>query len=56
MRGEGNVADGLTKNVDKQMMEQYLKACGFVKRSGRLESSMRGECVSVLSSVFRFTA
>ena len=39
VKGEDNVADGLTKHVDKQKMEQYLKACGFVKRSGRHESS-----------------
>jgi hypothetical protein len=39
VRGEDNVADGLTKHVDKQKMEQYLKACGFEKRSGRHELS-----------------
>ena len=39
VKGEDNVADGLTKHVDKQRMEQYLKACGFVKRSGRHELS-----------------
>ena len=37
VRGEDNVAAGLTKHVDKEQMEQYLKACGFVKRSGRHE-------------------
>ena len=39
VKGEDNVADGLTKHVDKPKMEQYLKACGFVKRSGRHELS-----------------
>ncbi len=39
VKGEDNVADGLTKHVDKQKMEQYLKACGFEKRSGRHELS-----------------
>ena len=39
VRGEDNVADGLTKHVDKPKMEQYLKACGFVRRSGRHELS-----------------
>ncbi len=38
-RGEDNVADGLTKHVDKQKMEQYLKACGIVRKSGRHELS-----------------
>ena len=39
VRGEDNVADGLTKHVDKQKMDQYLRECGFVGRSGRHESS-----------------
>ena len=39
VKGEDNVADGLTKHVDKLKMEQYLKACGFVRRSGRHELS-----------------
>ena len=39
VRGEDNVADGLTKHVDKQKMEQYMKACGIEKRSGRHELS-----------------
>ncbi len=46
VRGEDNVADGLLKHVDKAKMEQYLKACGFVKRSGRHEGSpVLGESV-----------
>ena len=39
VRGEDNVADGLTKHVDKPKMEQYLKACGLVRRSVRHELS-----------------
>ena len=46
VRGEDNVADGLTKHVDKQKMEQYVKVCGIVKRSGRHElSPVLGESV-----------
>ena len=39
VRGEDNVADGLTKHVDKRKMDQYLSECGFEKRSGRHELS-----------------
>ena len=39
VKGEENVADGLTKHVDRQNMEQYMKACGMVRRSGRHELS-----------------
>jgi hypothetical protein len=39
VRGEDNVADGLTKHVDRQKMDQYMKECGFVRRSGRHELS-----------------
>ena len=39
VRGEDNVADGLTKHVDKPKMDQYLSECGFVRRSGRHELS-----------------
>ncbi len=28
--GEENVADSLTKHVDRQKMEQYVEACGMV--------------------------
>ena len=38
-RGEDNVADGLTKHVDKQKMDQFMIECGFEKRSGRHELS-----------------
>ena len=37
VKGEENVADGLTKHVDRQKMEQYMEACGMVRRSGRHE-------------------
>ena len=39
VRGEDNVADGLTKHVDKQKMDQHMKACGIVRKSGRHELS-----------------
>ncbi len=39
VKGEYNVAGGLTKHVDKQKMEQYTKSCGIVRRSGRHELS-----------------
>ncbi len=39
VNGEDNVADGLTKHVDRQKMEQYMKACSIVRRSGRHELS-----------------
>ena len=39
VRGEDNVADGVTKHVDAQNMDQYLSECGFEKRSGRHELS-----------------
>ena len=35
--GEENVADGLTKHVDRQKMEQYMEMCSMVRRSGRHE-------------------
>ncbi len=34
---EESMADVLTKHVDRQKMEQYMKACGMVRRSGRHE-------------------
>ena len=37
VKGEENVADGLTKHVDRQKMEQYMKTCSMVRRSGRHE-------------------
>ncbi len=39
VRGEDNVADVLTKHVDKQKIEQHMKACGIVRKSGRHELS-----------------
>ncbi len=39
VKGEENVADGLTKHVDRQKMDQYPKACGMVRRSERHELS-----------------
>ncbi len=37
VKGEENVADGLTKHVDRQKMEQYMATCDMVRRSGRHE-------------------
>ena len=39
VKGEENVADGLTKHVDRQKMEQYMEDCRMVRRSGRHELS-----------------
>ena len=39
VRGEDNFADGLTKHVDKQKMDQFMSECGLEKRSGRRELS-----------------
>ena len=39
VKGEESVADGLTKHVDRQKMEQYMKARSIVRRSGRHELS-----------------
>ncbi len=33
VRGAENVADGLTKHVDRQKMEQYVEACGMARRT-----------------------
>ncbi len=38
-KGEENVPDGLTKRVGRQKMEQYVVACGILRRSGRRELS-----------------
>ncbi len=37
--GEANVADGLTKHLDRQKMDQYMEACGMVRQSGRHDLS-----------------
>ena len=37
VKGEENVADGLTKHVERAKMDYYMKECGFVWRSGRYE-------------------
>ncbi len=39
VKGEENVADGLTKHVDRQKMELYVEASGMVRRSGGHELS-----------------
>ena len=45
-KGEENVADGLTKHVERAKMDYYIKECGLVRRSGRHElSPMLGESV-----------
>ena len=46
VKGEDNVADGLTKHVYKRKMEQHMKAFGIVRKSGRHElSSVLGDGV-----------
>ena len=35
VRGEDNVADGLTKHVERSKMEMHMERCGFVRREGR---------------------
>ncbi len=37
VRGEENVADGLTKHVERAKIDHYMKECGFARRSGRRE-------------------
>ena len=37
VKGEENVADGVTKHVERAKMDYYMKECGFVRRSGRHE-------------------
>ncbi len=39
VKGDENVADGLTKHVDRQSIEQYMEACGMARRTGRHESA-----------------
>ena len=43
VKGEENVADGVTKHVDRQKMEQYMNARCMVRRSGRHELSPQFE-------------
>ena len=35
VRGEDNVADGLTKHVDRSKLEKYMSGCGSNFRDGR---------------------
>ena len=37
VKGEENVADGLTKHVECAKMDYCMRECGFVRRSGRHE-------------------
>ncbi len=37
VKGEENVADGLTKHVERAMMGSYMKECGLLRRNGRHE-------------------
>ncbi len=43
--GEENVADVLTKHMDRQKMEERTQACGVARRIGRHERGPQfGEC------------
>ena len=35
VKGEFNVADGLTKHLERHKMDKYMEACGFVRSDGR---------------------
>ncbi len=35
VRGEDNIADGLTKHVERSKMEMHMEKCGFVLCEGR---------------------
>ncbi len=37
VKGEENVADGLTEHVERVKMDYYMKKFGFVRRGGRFE-------------------
>ena len=37
VKGEDNVADGLTKHVDRSKLEKHMNECGFTFRDGRHE-------------------
>ncbi len=50
-KGEESVADGLTKHVGRQKIEQYVDSCGMVRRSGRREFSPFGDSAGVRSCV-----
>ncbi len=39
VKGENNVAHGLTKHVGKSKLEYYMKNCGFIFKDGRHELS-----------------
>ncbi len=35
--GEDNIAEGLTKHVERNKIEMHMEWCGFVRREGRHE-------------------
>ncbi len=37
VKGEDNVADGLTKHIDRNKLGKYMKECKFTFRDGRHE-------------------
>ena len=37
VKGKRNVADGLTKHVDRNKMDEYLRRCGFMRKAWRHE-------------------
>ncbi len=39
VKGAESVADGLTRHVDRQRMDQHMKACSIARWNGRHEVS-----------------
>ncbi len=37
VRGEDNVADGFSNEVERSKMETHVEECGFARREGRHE-------------------
>ncbi len=58
VKGEENIADGLTKHVELAKVDYYMKECGLARRTGRHElcprcdQEMLSECGRQRLSVF----